>query len=199
MPSAKSLLMDTNVSKINVRPISSDPNTGLYLHYGGTGQNRYNTPSASVLRSSYWENYSDANATAVAYVDGVGTINVTDGGSGYPATPEIVVFGAGSEANVTGTTREKKNTDSNQKKSLLLDNSISISDQGYRFDPNSTQAVALYPLDPFIYYSFNQDESLFADNARYKPTSGFNNQIETNFKHYWQLDLSLIHISSPRD
>tara|TARA_Y100001978_G_scaffold203333_1_gene228396 strand:- start:26797 stop:38664 length:11868 start_codon:yes stop_codon:yes gene_type:complete len=188
MPSAKSLLMDTNVSKINVRPISSDPNTGLYLHYGGTGQNRYNTPTASVLRSSYWENYSDANATAVAYVDGVGTINVTDGGSGYPATPEIVVFGAGIEANVTGTTREKKNTDSNRKKSLLLDNSISISDQGYRFDPNSTQAVALYPLDPFIYYSFNQDESLFADNARYKPTSGFNNQIETNFKHYWQLD-----------
>ncbi|MDC0157457.1 LamG domain-containing protein, partial [Verrucomicrobia bacterium] len=183
-PSAKSLLMDTNITKIVVRPTSSDPETGLFVHYGGTGQSRYNRPTVSVLRSSYWEDYSEPNASAIAYVDGVGTIQVTSSGSGYPERPSLVVFGAGQDANVTIST---KATTSAQKKSQILDR-VSISDQGIGFDPNSTHAIALYPTDPFLYFSFNQDESLLADNARYKPTSGFNNRIETNFKSYWQMD-----------
>lgn len=185
LPTAKSLLQDTNVTKITVRPISSDPTTGLYMHYGGTGHDRENTPEVSVKRSSYWEQYSDANASAIAYVDGVGTITVDDVGAGYPTTPKIVVFGAGQDANVTATI---KNSTNNQRKSSILENTVSISDQGWAFDPNSTLAIAQYPLDPLVYYSFDRTESLFENNTRYKPTSGFNNQISTGLKHYWQMD-----------
>ena len=185
LPTAKSLLNDTNVTQITVRPISSDPTTGLYLHYGGTGHDRDNTPDVSVKRSSYWENYNEANASAIAYVDGVGTITVDDVGAGYPTTPKIVVFGAGQDANVTATI---KNSTNNQRKSSILENSVSISDQGWAFDPNSTLAIAQYPLDPLVYYSFDQTESLFENNTRYKPTSGFNNRISSGLKHHWQMN-----------
>ena len=104
-PFAKSLLFDTSVSQVFVRPTKIDSRTGLYLHFGGTGQNRYFPPTVSIKRTSYWEDYTKPSATATAYVDGVGTINVTTVGSGYPEEPQIMVFGAGAEVNATATTR----------------------------------------------------------------------------------------------
>ena len=64
---------------------------------------------------------------------------------------------------------------------------MTIIDQGYGFDPNSTLAVALYPHNPIAYYSFDANESLFGSGPL-KPTSGFNNSILKGFKHYWQLN-----------
>ena len=199
-PFAKSLLFDTNVSQVFVRPTKIDSRTGLYLHFGGTGQNRYFPPHVSIKRTSYWEDYTEPSATATAYVDGVGTINVTTVGSGYPEEPQIMVFGAGAEVNATATTRAPMNGDafSGALKNSILpigypsddagnSNPVTIIDQGYGFDPNSTLAVALYPHNPIAYYSFDANESLFGSGPL-KPTSGFNNSILKGFKHYWQLN-----------
>ena len=108
-PSAKSLLSDTNVTRIIVRPVKVDPITGVPIHFGGRGMNRDNPPPTVILRTSYWEDYNnDANATANSYIDGVGTItHLNSGGSGYPGVPDVVVFGAGMEANYTSSTPGK--------------------------------------------------------------------------------------------
>ena len=74
-PSAKTLLTDTVVEKVVVRPIKVDIVTGRPLHFGGRGMNRDNPPPTTILRSSYWEDYNEINATAISYIDGVGTIN----------------------------------------------------------------------------------------------------------------------------
>ena len=52
-------------------------------------------PGVQILRSSYWENYDETNATATPYIDGVGTIHQDENGSGYPMVPDIRIFGAG--------------------------------------------------------------------------------------------------------
>ena len=107
-PSAKTLLTDTVVNQIVVRPVKVDPITGRPLHFGGRGMNRDNPPPTTILRTSYWEDYNDINATAISYVDGVGTINHSNsGGSGYPGTPDVVIFGAGMEANYSSSVRAK--------------------------------------------------------------------------------------------
>ena len=75
-PYAKSLLMDTEVKSVNVRPIIIDSETGVYVRRGGIGLSRNNTPDANISRSSFWEDFvNDENATIKAYVDGVGTIS----------------------------------------------------------------------------------------------------------------------------
>ena len=130
----------------------------------------------------------------------MGTINVTTVGSGYPEAPQIMVLGAGAEVNATATTRAPMNGDafSGALKNGILpigypfddagnSNPVTIIDQGYGFDPNSTLAVALYPHNPIAYYSFDANESLFGSGPL-KPTSGFNNSILKGFKHYWQLN-----------
>ena len=93
---------------------------------------------------------------------------------------------------VTATVRAKDNKqDSAQIRSQVLPtgtgNLSTVIDQGYGYDPNSTIAVALYPLQPKIYYSFDASESLF-ENGPLKPTSGFNARISDNLKHYWQMN-----------
>lgn len=92
---------------------------------------------------------------------------------------------------MTATIRAKDNKkDSAQIKSQVLPTgtgSLNIIDQGYGYDPNSTLAVALYPLEPTIYFSFDAAESLF-ESGPLKPTSGFNGRIEEKLKHYWQMD-----------
>ena len=199
-PSAKSLLFDTNVTQVFVRPTKIDERTGLYLHFGGTGQSRYFPPTVSIKRTSYWEDYTKPSATAIAFVDGVGTINVTTVGSGYPEPPQILLLGAGREANATATTRAPAGGDpfSGALKNSILpvaypfddvlkSNPVTVVDQGYGFDPNSTLAVALYPHNPIAYYSFDANESLFGSGPL-KPTSGFNNSILKGFKHYWQMN-----------
>ena len=49
--------------------------TAILLSMVEKGQHRDNPPNVYVYRSSIWEDYiNDANATAKAYVDGIGTI-----------------------------------------------------------------------------------------------------------------------------
>ena len=194
-PSAKSLLSDTNVTRIIVRPVKVDPITGVPIHFGGRGMNRDNPPPTVILRTSYWEDYNnDANATANSYIDGVGTIthlnsgvSGINGGSGYPGVPDVVVFGAGMEANYTSSIRAKDSKkDPTWKKSNILETPAMVN-QGIEYDPNSTLAVALYPTKPIAYWSFDQSESLFNDGSL-KPTSGFNLPIEDGLVAYWKMD-----------
>ena len=190
-PSAKSLLFDTNVSRIIVRPIKVDLITGLPIHFGGRGMVPEHPPPVTVLRSSYWEDYNDTNATANAYVDGVGTIGLlpnpnSGGGTGYSTVPDIVVLGAGQDANYTASVRAKKNGDPSYKRNNILETPVTV-DQGFGYDGNSTLAVALYPTEPFAYWSFNETESLYKDGPL-KPTSGFNLPIEDGLIGYWKMD-----------
>ena len=69
-----------------------DPITGVPLNFGGRGMDRDFPHGVQILRSSYWENYDETNATA-AYIDGVGTIHQDENGSGYPMVPDIRIFG----------------------------------------------------------------------------------------------------------
>ena len=190
-PSAKTLLTDTVVNKVVVRPIKVDIVTGRPLHFGGRGMNRDNPPPTTILRSSYWEDYNGVNATAISYIDGVGSINHSNsGGSGYPGVPDMVIFGAGMEANYSVSIRAKDNKkDPSWKKSNILEKPVLV-DQGIEYDPHSTVAVALYPIEPFAYWSFDQNESLFENNAAQylKSTSGFNLPIEDGLVAYWKMD-----------
>ena len=93
--------------------------------------NRDNPPPTTILRSSYWEDYNDINATAISYIDGVGSINHSNsGGSGYPGVPDMVIFGAGMEANYSVSIRAKDNKkDPSWKKSNILEKPTLV-DQG---------------------------------------------------------------------
>ena len=62
-PFAKSLLSDTNVTSVRVAPKQMD-NFGNYVAFGGIGHNRNNPPDVTIFRSSFWEDYTDPNATA---------------------------------------------------------------------------------------------------------------------------------------
>ena len=57
---------------------------------------------------------------------------------------------------------------------------ISISDQGIGFEPNSTMAILHYPVEPFAKWSFDQDETLFENSAeaRFQPTSAWNRSMK---------------------
>ena len=186
-PSAKILLADTNVTRIIVRPVAIDPMTGVPLNFGGRGMDRDFPPGVQILRSSYWENYNETNATATPYIDGVGTIHQDENGSGYPMVPDIIVFGAGQDANYTGSIRPTDNKkDPVWKVSNVLDRVVTV-DQGTGYDPNSTLAVSLYPIEPFAYWSFDEDESLYTDGPLVS-TSGFNLPIENGLIAYWKMD-----------
>ena len=144
-------------------------------------------PGVQILRSSYWENYDETNATATPYIDGVGTIHQDENGSGYPMVPDIRIFGAGEDANYTASVRKRDNKkDPSWKVSNILDRIVTV-DQGTGYDPNSTLAVALYPIEPFAYWSFDEDESLY-ENGPLFSTSGFNLLIENGLVAYWKMD-----------
>ena len=111
-PFAKSLLSDTNVTSVRVAPKEMD-NFGNYVAFGGIGHNRNNPPDVTIFRSSFWEDYTDPNATARAYIDGIGTmspVNATEFlGHAWQAQanndpiPEIVVLGTGKDVNASVT------------------------------------------------------------------------------------------------
>ena len=74
LPYAKALMRETNVTFPIVRPIEIDENR--FVAYGGKGFLRDDPPKVEVRRSSIWEDYfTSSNATATAFVDGVGTIS----------------------------------------------------------------------------------------------------------------------------
>ncbi|MDA8823867.1 DUF5011 domain-containing protein [Opitutales bacterium] len=192
-PHAKSLLSPTTINNIYVAPYLEDNETGEILQSGGYGHLRDFPPTVKIYRSSFWEDYNEQNASAVAVVDGVGTINhVNYGGSNYPgsAIPTIIVNGAGTDFNGTSSTKSW-NLDNDQiwqKGNLLA--GFNITNQGREFDPNSTLAVALYPNEPFLYFSFDENEGLYESNTtKYNsPSPAFNDTITLGLKLHWALD-----------
>ena len=66
-------MQETNVSAAKVGPL--EINELGYYTYGGKGYNRSNIPTVDVNRTSIWEDYTNRNATAIAHVDGIGTIS----------------------------------------------------------------------------------------------------------------------------
>ena len=192
-PSAKSLLSPTTINNIYVAPYLEDNETGEILQSGGYGHLRDFPPTVKIHRSSFWEDYNEQNASAVAFVDGVGTINhVNYGGSNYPgnARPTIIVNGAGTDFNGTSLMKSwNLNNDQIWQKGTLLAG-FNITNQGREYDPNSTLAVALYPNEPFLYFSFDEDESLYESNTTNynNPTPAFNKTISLGLKLHWTLD-----------
>ena len=73
-PFAKALLSETNVTAVRVRPLEINE-FGIYNAHGGFAHHRNNPPTVTIHRASFWEDYTEPNATAKAYVDGVGTIS----------------------------------------------------------------------------------------------------------------------------
>ena len=193
-PGAKSLLQDTNVTAINIHPTTQD-DSGLYIQYGGRGHDRDNLPNLSIFRSSLWEDYiNEPNASAIPYVDGVGTIspcmsyaflgNAWQTRSASEPLPEVVVWGTGQDANVTVT----PNAVGPDSKKVYKE--ITIHDQGAGYEPNATMAVLHYPSQPLARWTFDRHESLFddRDNARYQASPAWNREILENLAHYWDLD-----------
>ncbi len=184
-PYAKSLLMDTGVEAIHTRKVADTQ--------GGDGHHPASPPSVTISRQSLWEDYSDLNATAKAYVDGVGTIFVLEAGAGYPDSPSIAVVGRGVEASAStqtmGVTNEKGQTQQDMIKK------VSVVDQGQGYDLNTTLATALYPPNPFAYWSFDREESLFRQNyyprkdkLMLEPSPGWLRPITRSLKAHWSMD-----------
>ena len=104
-PYAKALMKEANVSTARTGPMEINE-AGFYI-YGGRGYDRETTPIVKVRRNSIWEDYTKDNATAVAKIDGVGTISpiisstfmgdswVTRTGGYQTEAPEVVVWGSG--------------------------------------------------------------------------------------------------------
>jgi hypothetical protein len=173
------------VKKIRTRKVSGAR--------GGDGHHPDFPPVVTINRQSLWENYAEANATAKAYVDGVGTIIVLEAGAGYPDSPSIAVVGRGVEASAStkkmGVTNEKGQMEPDKIKE------VSIADQGQSYDLNTTLAIALYPPNPFAYWSFDREESLFRQNyyprkdkLMLEPSPGWLRPITQSLKAHWSMD-----------
>ena len=214
-PFAKSLLADTEVETIFIRPTELDID-GNYIKFGGKGHDRDNPPEVYIYRSSLWENYQEANATAQAYVDGVGTITpvtsldfhdtIWETRAASDPIPELVVWGSGGNQArpYINQTDEEESSDSNETDatvSVYVDTgspnipyrTIAISDQGILFEPDSTMAVLQYPLDPIAYWTFDRHESLFEEvtGGRYQPSPAWNTmQVGTTDIFPYDLKLS---------
>ena len=184
-PYAKSLLAPTGVKKIRTRKVSGAR--------GGNGHHPDFPPLVTINRQSLWEDYAEANATAKAYVDGVGTIIVLEAGAGYPDSPSIAVVGRGVEASAStkkmGVTNEKGQTEPDKLKE------VSLADQGESYDLNTTLAIALSPPNPFAYWSFDREESLFRQNyyprkdkLMLEPSPGWLRPITQSLKAHWSMD-----------
>ena len=188
-PYAKALLSDTNVTAVRIRPTEVN-DLGLYIAYGGKGHHRDNPPNATVHRTSFWEDYNDTNATAKAYVDGVGTISPVNAlnplGSVWETrninnpTPKVVVWGTGAEHNATVVTFDASENQIG----------IAIHNQGAGFEPNATMAVLHYPHDPMALWTFDIHESLFddANQSRFQPSPAWNRDLIIGLTHYWAFD-----------
>ncbi len=194
-PFAKALLAETLLESVLIRPAELDID-GNYVRFGGKGHDRDNPPNVFVFRSSLWENYrDDENASAKAYVDGVGTIvpvtSIPDAGrrdilyqsiwetrSAADPIPELVVWGSGGNEARPYLHRpyEDELSDTNESHAVVSEyvdtqkptipyRQIEIFDQGINFEPDSTMAVLQYPLDPMAYWTFDRHESLFDDSS----------------------------------
>ena len=201
-PYAKALMQETGIISAKVGPVELN-DFGAYLAYGGRGYDRNNTPIVEVRRASIWEDYSNSDANITAYVDGVGTIspviatsflgNTWKSRPGDSISPSLVVWGSGATDN-SDPYAEVNATVTNWMSGSEQMRTISISNQGKGFEPNSTMAVLHYPHEPFAYWSFDRHESLFEDvsEARHQPSPAWNLEPDSqNLEHYWKLDENL--------
>ncbi|MDA8805939.1 InlB B-repeat-containing protein [Opitutales bacterium] len=201
-PYAKALVQETSINYARVGPREINE-FGDFLAYGGRGYDRNNTPVIEVRRASIWEDYSNSDANITAYVDGVGTIspviatsflgNTWKSRPGDSISPSLVVWGSGATDN-SDPYAEVNATVTNWMSGSEQMRTISISNQGKGFEPNSTMAVLHYPHEPFAYWSFDRHESLFEDvsEARHQPSPGWNLEPDSqNLEHYWKLDENL--------
>lgn len=215
-PYPKVLLSETSVTKGIVGPVYA--NELGYITYGGRGYDRNDTPRVDVRRSSIWEDYfGNSNATAIAHVDGVGTISPVNAvrvnqssistadadflGSTWalrfesnPPVPDLVVWGTG------GGDSEDPLSEVNATVTAWTVptynhnvRTINIYNQGKGFEPNGTMAVLHYPRDPFAYWSFDRHETLFEDKAeaRHQPSPAWNRELAglgDRLKHHWKMD-----------
>ena len=193
-PFAKTLLQDTNITSVRVRPTEKDE-YGLYLNFGGKGYDRENAPNTFVHRTSFWEDYTDTNASVSVEVDGVGTISPVNAESflggiwqtrahsdPFSPAPTILVWGTGSDSNATIEQYTAENGSPHRR--------IIVHDQGANHEPNGTMAIIHYPLDPFAQWSFDIHESLFDDatQSRFQPSPAWNNPVISKLDHYWSFD-----------
>ena len=193
-PYAKSLLVDTNITSVRVRPQELN-DLGLYAAHGGFGHHRDNPPTVTIHRASFWEDYSDTNATAKAYVDGVGTISPYNRNNGQLSNrwerraqndpiPELIIWGSGSDANAS-----VLQTTHNVGNKTIYDHTIQIHNQGVGFEPNATMAVLHYPIGPMAMWTFDKHEGLYdSDDTRFYPSPGWNRELTDSLTHYWAFD-----------
>ena len=206
-PYAKALMEESNITYGRVGP--AEINEFGYLTYGGKGYDRDSAPVMQVRRDSIWENYNNSNATARAYIDGVGTIspvNSVDPKTGLSQflsqvwetrkinelngtkLPELVVWGSGGDQ-----TGEEPDMDVNASVIVGKDEyrHIIITNQGQGYEPDGTMAVLHYPIEPYAYWTFDRHESLFENNtsSRYQPSPVWNRQFFFNdLLHRWTFD-----------
>ena len=174
-PYAKVLMEETSIKSAHVGPREIN-DFGGYLAYGGQGYDRNNTPIVEVRRSSIWEDYKKTEATATAFIDGVGTASpvIANSFMGHTwesrpddtAVPNIVVWGSGGGKQIdpltglpTGDT-DFNGTVTGWELNTSQMRTITIENQGKGFEPNSTMAVLHYPVTPFAYWSFDRHETL---------------------------------------
>ena len=200
-PHIKTLMQETNVSTGKVGPL--EINELGYFTFGGKGYHRSNIPKVDVNRTSIWENYNNQNATAVAYVDGIGTISPVNaeqdeflsnewiGRPGDTIIPEIKFLGI-LDTDIDLPEEEEANasiigfTEGGKTK-----RQINLTNQGKGYEPNSTMAVLHYPIKPEIYWTFDRHESLFEDSnqARHQPSPAWNREVDKiNLRHHWKMD-----------
>ena len=206
-PYAKALMEESNITYGRVGPM--EINEFGYVTYGGKGYDRDSAPVMQVRRDSIWENYANSNATARAYIDGVGTIspvNSIDPQTGLSKflsqvwetrkinelngtkLPELVVWGSGGDQ-----TGEEPDMDVNASVVVGKDEyrHIIITNQGQGYEPDGTMAVLHYPTEPYAYWTFDRHESLFENNtsSRYQPSPAWNRQFFFNdLLHRWTFD-----------
>ena len=203
-PYLKAIMEESSLHSVAIRPPLADPDTGNFIRYGGSGLSRANGPHLSIKRLSFWENYSEQNATLVAYVDGVNTIAPVNGSDFLSPNwlprpndsnvPDLVVWGTSSigcfEVTVPKTNYKPISNFQGRVSSQGDKRVISISDQGFNWEPNGTMAVLHYPEEPIAYWTFDRHETLFDDSneSRFQPSPAWLRNIKRKLTHHYAFE-----------
>ena len=203
-PYLKAIMEESSLHSVAIRPPLADSDTGNFIRYGGSGLSRANGPHLSIKRLSFWENYSEQNATLVAYVDGVNTIAPVNGSDFLSPNwlprpndsnvPDLVVWGTSSigcfEVTVPKTNYKPISNFQGRVSSQGDKRVISISDQGFNWEPNGTMAVLHYPEEPIAYWTFDRHETLFDDSnkSRFQPSPAWLRNIKRKLTHHYAFE-----------
>ncbi|MAV39245.1 MAG: hypothetical protein CML12_01505 [Puniceicoccaceae bacterium] len=204
-PLVKAIMEESNISSVAIRPAFADPVTGNLIRFGGSALSRSNAPKLSIGRLSFWEDYSKPDATLVAYVDGVNTVSPVNGKSFLAPNwllrpksknfvPDLVVWGTGSkgcfEVTIPKSDFKPVSTFTGKVSSQGNGQVISISNQGFGWEPNGTMAVLHYPYEPIAYWTFDRHESLFDDSnqSRFQPSPAWLRNIKRRLANHWAFE-----------